>query len=114
MLNAEASGTYTSQECYGDMVCEMGNQAAAGGYPRTMLRQPADAIFTGTRPLCALVPGPSLRSWLLRPLSSGVGAVKLKPQSFSRDDVRHGDRMRKCGGDSPTQALGIVKHPQLS
>jgi hypothetical protein len=50
---------------------------------------------------------------LLRPLSSGVGAVKLKPQSFSRDDVRHGDRMRKCGGDSPTQALGIVKHPHL-
>jgi hypothetical protein len=43
-----------------------------------------------------------------------VGAVKLKPQSFSRDDVRHGDRMRKCGGDSPTQALGIVKHPSAA
>ena len=31
-------------------------------------------------------------------------------RAFPRDNARHGDRMNKCGGDAPKQALGLVEY----
>jgi hypothetical protein len=36
-----------------------------------------------------------------------------EPEDFPRKHARHGDGVRKYRGDSPTQALGLVKYPEL-
>src|SRR5262245_9087233 len=36
------------------------------------------------------------------------------PQALARDDARHGEGVRKHGGDAPAPAFGLVKYPELS
>jgi hypothetical protein len=43
-----------------------------------------------------------------------AGSTNFPPlrseKAFPRDNARHGDRMNKCGGDAPKQALGLVEY----
>ena len=43
-----------------------------------------------------------------------AGSTNFPPlrseKAFPRDNARHGDRMNKCGGDAPMQALGLVEY----